>query len=552
MMLQTGNESIRFKPRPVEGVSLNDGQEPEWYILDGQQRLTSLFQAILLGRAVETQDSRGKKIKRFYYINIGMALNLDADREEAIIGLPEDKKVRNFRGEVLEDFSSPEKEYEVGLFPLTKILDCADWRSDFEEYWDYEREKIILFNSFEKEVIKRFEQYQLPLITLRKEIPKEAVCRVFEKVNTGGVSLTVFELLTATFAADDFNLRKDWKVRKNSFDKDSYQNIQHFESTDFLQGITLLSTYDRRQQFLQEGHEGEKIPGISCKRKDILKLSLDDYRTWADRFDAGVKRASRFLSTQKIFSARDVPYRTQLTPLSAILAILGEEAENDGVRQKLAQWYWCGVLGEQYGSAIETRSAKDLPEVIDWIHGGQLPSTIMEANFNEERLLSLRTRNSAAYKGLYALLIKDGCQDFRSGDTINVQQYFDDKIDIHHIFPHKWCDENSINMNLCNSILNKTPLSARTNRIIGGRAPSEYITRVQHGANIDDERMGEILRSHAIEPELLRANDFKGFIEHRKMALLKRIEGAIGKQVIREQELNRDSNGSGLLPSNVT
>ena len=82
--------------------------------------------------------------------------------------------------------------------------------------------------------------------------------------------------------------------------------------------------------------------------------------------------------------------------------------------------------------------------------------------------------------------------------------------------------------------------------------PSEYITRVQHGANIDDERMGEILRSHAIEPELLRANDFKGFIEHRKMALLKRIEGAIGKQVIREQELNRDSNGSGLLPSNVT
>lgn len=142
---------------------------------------------------------------------------------------------------------------------------------------------------------------------------------------------------------------------------------------------------------------------------------------------------------QKIFAARDLPYRTQLTPLAAILAILGDRADNDGVRAKLARWYWCGVFGELYGGAIETRFAKDLPEVLNWIDGEPHPATITDANFARERLFTLQTRNSAAYKGLYALLLQHGGLDFRTGDPIDVQMYFDDKIDIHHIFPQDWC-----------------------------------------------------------------------------------------------------------------
>ena len=71
-----------------------------------------------------------------------------------------------------------------------------------------------LFNTFESQVIKRFEQYHIPIIKLFNSTPKEAVCLVFEKVNTGGVALNVFELLTATFAADNFQLRDDWRARE--------------------------------------------------------------------------------------------------------------------------------------------------------------------------------------------------------------------------------------------------------------------------------------------------------------------------------------------------
>ncbi len=64
------------------------------------------------------------------------------------------------------------------------------------------------------------------------------------------------------------------------------------------------------------------------------------------------------------------------------------------------QWFWCGVFGELYGSANETRYALDLPQVIDWIkNNGPKPKTIYDANFSPSRLHTLRTRNSAAYKG---------------------------------------------------------------------------------------------------------------------------------------------------------
>jgi Protein of unknown function DUF262 len=231
MLLRAGGDSLRFKQRPIEGATPPSSDRPERLILDGQQRLTSLFQSLLLGRAVLTRDQRGKSIERWYYIDIRMALDPSADREEAIVSLPADRVIRSFRNEVVEDYSTPEHEYQAMLFPLSKVFDSADWRSGFFAYWDYDKEQIKLWDRFEREVIKRFEQYHLPVIELAKETPKEAVCQVFEKVNTGGVTLTVFELLTATFAADDFDLRSDWEHRQGRLA--AHKVLEGFSNTDF-------------------------------------------------------------------------------------------------------------------------------------------------------------------------------------------------------------------------------------------------------------------------------------------------------------------------------
>jgi uncharacterized protein with ParB-like and HNH nuclease domain len=238
MLLETGNENVKFKPRIVEGVSDTKFKRPDYLILDGQQRLTSLFQALKAEQAAATRDTRGTEIKRWYYIDMVKALEGGFDRDDAIFSVPDDRKLRNFRGEIIYDYSDPKFEYEACVFPFAHILYSSDWRTGFEEHFDYDKEKVKLFNAFDREVVKRFEQYQVPVIQLTKETPKQAVCQVFEKVNTGGVPLTVFELLTATFAADDYRLRDDWEEKKQIFK--SKKVLERLGTTEFLQAISLL------------------------------------------------------------------------------------------------------------------------------------------------------------------------------------------------------------------------------------------------------------------------------------------------------------------------
>ena len=90
-------------------------------------------------------------------------------------------------------------------------------------------------------------------------------------------------------------------------------------------------------------------------------------------------------------------------------------------------------------------------------------------------------------------------RDFRTGEPIKDQTFFDDhQIDIHHIFPERWCKDNDRDPATYNSVINKTAISARTNRQIGGRAPSEYLPAVERAAGIEPGRMDDILASHCI------------------------------------------------------
>ncbi len=189
-----------------------------------------------LDRPVQTRDQRGRPIKRWYYINMRLALDPNADLEEAVVSLPEDRQIKRFGREVVEDYSTPEREYEAMLFPLSKVFDTFEWRVGFDRFWGHDPEKAELWNEFEKSFVKRFEQYPVPVIELDKDTPKEAVCQVFEKVNTGGVTLTVFELLTATFTADNHPLRQDWEQRQRAIH--ARPVLAGVSNTDFIQAVT--------------------------------------------------------------------------------------------------------------------------------------------------------------------------------------------------------------------------------------------------------------------------------------------------------------------------
>ncbi len=506
-------------------MTVEPDTKPEYLILDGQQRMTSLYMALLSGKPVPTQTQKGLPIQRVYYLDISRCLNPDEDRVDAVMSLAADRRITSDFGRQVDlDVSTTEKEYKQGLFPLGSLLDQAQyntWRRGFQRHHRANEAKLDQFDAFEAEILGRFNSYRIPTIELLKNTPKEAVCQVFEKVNTGGVTLTVFELVTAIFAAESFNLRRDWDQRKNRIYE--HEVLEGLDATSFLTAVTLLTSYRRSTQ--------RPELAVSCKRRDVLKLSLGEYRQNADAIEQSLKRAARFLAREKVFDTRSLPYSTQLIPLSSMCAVLGDQFEQDAVRRKLSQWFWSGVFGELYGGANETRFAIDVPDVIAWIRGGDLPRTVRDASFSPTRLLTIQTRLSAAYKGLMALLMKEGSHDFLSGDPIEISNYFDLNIDIHHIFPRAYCERLNLSRTLWNSAVNKAPLSSRSNRVIGGKAPSVYLNSIEQNHQMPGDRLDEILRSHQIEPALLRADAFEEFIRDRAGKLLDLIEQAMGKAV---------------------
>src|SRR5699024_5624094 len=192
----------------------------------------------------------------------------------------------------------------------------------------------------------------------------------------------------------------------------------------------------------------------------------------------------------------------------------------------------CGILGEMYGGSTETRFARDLPEVVAWAKGSSTqPRTVEEAQFTPGRLDTLRTRNSAAYKGLYALLLQHDVTDLRTGEKIKESTYFDHAVDIHHVFPQKWCVAQGVERKWYDSIVNKTPLSAKTNRAIGGHAPDKYLDQLEMVTKVGGEEMDRLLEAHLIDPVHLRKNDFEAFYAARSAALLDLVAEVMGKPV---------------------
>ena len=563
LTLQTGGE-VDFKPRVLEGVP-DDQAKPDELLLDGQQRMTSLYQSAFSDAAVRTRNPRGTEVDRFYYIDIRRALSAGADIEECIVGVPKDKILRtNFGKDIELDISRQELEFDLHMFPLNRVFYSKYWMNAYLSHWKEKGEdQLEMYLAFDDQVIERISRYEMPVIRLDRKNTREEICLVFEKVNVGGKKLDAFELLTAIFAADKYDLREDWnglldkskpRRRERIIGSPNKRDVLiNLASTDFLQSCTLLHTRDLRVAKAEEGLEGKELPQVSCRCDALLGLPLPGYQQHANAVEAGFIEAGNFLNEHKIIWHKDVPYPPLIVGLSAAFAFLGKEAQNAAAKAKITRWFWSVTLGELFGSSTESRLARDVPELVDWIRdsGGE-PRALNEAVFQQERLRSFRMRRSAAYKGIHALLMQNGCRDFVSGRPTDIMTFFNDRIDIHHVFPQKWCKNHGIEPGTFNSFINKTPLSYASNREIGGVAPSTYLKRIEERHGLTSDQLDVAFRTHLIEPEHLRNDDLDAFFQARRVALSEINGSAMGKSVVlelghdeKEQEVDLDDDDMG-------
>jgi hypothetical protein len=296
--------------------------------------------------------------------------------------------------------------------------------------------------------------------------------------------------------------------------------MEGVDETAFLTTITLYTTYNSNKM-------------TTCKKKDVLALSYEDYKKNKISVLEGYKMARKFLLSQYVFRKRDLPYTTQLIPLAAICAVIGNNNFNlPRTKKILSKWFWCGIMGEMYGGANETRYAIDIEDVVADIQGKESQNrTINSAYFSATRLLSLQTRNSAAYKGIMALVYREKCCDFMQGTTMDIVKSMDQSPDIHHIFPEAYCIKKNYKREKWNSIVNKTPLLPESNRQIGGEAPSVYITKIMKKADIDEHELRSRIESHLIDYNSFICDDFNTYFIARAKAIMKVIEDAMGKSI---------------------
>lgn len=478
LLLMQSGASV-FAPREFEEAPKLK-QSPAYMALDGQQRLTSLYQAF-----------RGVGTHRFF-------VNL----RELIDGEEVDEAVEVYPSKQVKVWATIEGQARSLAIPLERLTDFTAWRDDVldlrPEIGDERKQLREQLNALEKRIVKPVEAYVFPVTTLSKDTPVEAVCTIFETLNRTGVKLSAFELVTARAFAKEVQLRAKW-------DEALAQNpiLGDFEVDPYyvLQSIAVLSSG-------------------SAKRSAVLKLPVTDVLEHWDAVTSGMANGLKLLRDEcGVLVDRWLPYKTMLVTLGAIWPTVDEATGPaiGGRRAKLRRWFWCCCFSSWYANSPNSQAEGDTLALRAWLNGGAEPAAVASFSFDSARWFDVTPRQRALYQSTIALLMSQKALDFHLGTPLDRSLIEGQSVDDHHIFPQAWLRENKLD-DMLDTVLNHTLIDKITNIRISKKSPSTYLREMR------DElpNLGPILRSHGLpdsdESELWR-DDFGGFLVWRKAHL---------------------------------
>jgi hypothetical protein len=490
-----------FAAREFEGAPALDGAKHTFLVLDGQQRLTSLYQAFY-----------GVGEHR-YFLDLGK-LKDGADFEEAIFHERATTKWAKTR----EDFEIQAKEL---LLPLSVLKGGAggfgQWgRKVARQLADKERIELEdALDGIEQKWIQAIDDYHFPVVTLSDKTEPDALCTIFETLNRTGVKLSVFELLTARFWPQNINLRDLWEKSL-----ETYPIIKDFDVDPYyvLQSIALAS---------------RKAP--SCKRGEVLNLAPTDIQSWWQPVVAGLATGLSILRDDcKVMLPKWIPYQTMLAPLAAVLAKSGmpKTAEAGAQREKLKRWFWCAVFGQAYESSPNSQSAKDVVELTAWFAGGPTPESVKSLRFDPKALRDVTPRQRSIYRGTICMILGTGtgARDFHTQSIITGNLMNEEGIDDHHVFPDDFLlkKKGVAAARTRDCVLNRTLIDRTTNQMISNRAPSDYLDEIRKtpGFSLDI-----VLGSHCLptgDGSPLFSDDFDAFLAWRMERLWQEIQRVTG------------------------
>ncbi|HOU00338.1 MAG TPA: DUF262 domain-containing protein [Anaerolineaceae bacterium] len=496
-----------FAAREFEGAPKLNGQRHTFLVLDGQQRLTSLYQAFY-----------GVGEHR-YYLDMKKLLK-GADFEDAIFHI----RATTRWVAAHDTFDLQAKEL---VLPLSVLEGGAgnfgQWSRRVARKLS-DQERIALedaLDDVENRWIKTIDDYRFPVVTLSDKTEAPALCTIFETLNRTGVKLSVFELLTARFWPQNIRLRELWDNARQT-----YPIIVDFEVDPYyiLQAIALVS---------------RKSP--SCKRSDVLNLKPEDINKWWDAVVQGLALGLEILRDDcSVVSPQWLPYQTMLVPLAAVLAKVGSNktAAAGAQREQLKRWFWCAVFGQAYESSPNSQAAKDVTDLLTWLAGGEPAETVTTLHFNPRVLRDITPRQRSVYRGIICLILSNQARDFHTQAVITGKLLSEQGIDDHHIFPAKFLEKQGWTVpQTRDCVLNRTLIDRTTNQMISDRPPSKYMADIRDTPGFPFDA---VLTSHCLPtgPDApFWTDDYERFLTLREARLwedIKRVTGLVG---VEDQEI---------------
>ncbi len=528
---------------PIYGHTGNGN--PEYIVLDGQQRLTALYYACL------APDIRlpNRANRAFFFIRVDSFMAEDYDT--AFFYEWESRHWSNV-------LTNVERQFDAHLFPLEVIgadgWELAGWVMGYEKHWQDKvaeaeatghvnaaREAMIHvdnareFGAHLKEITA---EYQVSYIELNQDLAIDKVCDIFTQINSKGVRLDSFDLINALLKPKGLQLKHMWRAAEARL---------QFAETDKMNVYILQVMSILAQAYCSPKYLYYLLPGVDkpirkadgSRSTETLIHTADEFEGRWNRAVASLESALKILQHPHEFGAISASYLPYVSILPVFAALQAHVKTVDPNRQldaqrKVRHWYWASVFTNRYSGSVESTSTRDYLDVTAWIDGAASePSALLEFK-HRFRNLELRKeirRGTSVYNGVFNLLIIQGVRDWMTG-TVPLH----DELDDHHIVPASWA-ENLPERNLIHTILNRTPLTPETNRhVINSRLPNEYLPDLieQNG----EQQVRAILESHFISSAALEvllrdpftAADFEAFIAERQRTIQHAIESLLIKE----------------------
>ncbi len=517
----------------------------EYIVLDGQQRLTALYYAFF-APDVPLPDRSNRFV---YFVHVDKFMNEEYD--DAF----NHEWLSSRVAKILENRTAQFAEH---IFPFSIVGDdgweLSNWVQGYEKYWkDAVSSARIEDNdetvqsaemhaanakAFGKHLRSITDQYQVSYIELDRELEIDKVCDIFTKINSRGVRLDMFDLVNALLKPKGLLLKHMWRNAKTrlEFVDSEKMNVYILQVMSILRQAYCSPKY---LYYLLPGQEKQVRDADGTRRKEILVPNVEEFeKRWHQAVDA-LERAINLLRHPQEFgavSSKYLPYVSILPVFAALqehVKTCPTQLQFDAQR-KIRHWYWASVFTERYSGAVESTSSRDFLDVKAWVQDDGAEPVLIQEFKNRLRSMELRQnvrRGASVYNGIFNLLVLQGARDWFTG---NIPQH--DDLDDHHIVPSSWGAKN-LSGNAIGTILNRTPLTAGTNRkVIGDKLPNAYLPELieQHG----EKDVLAMLETHFISPTALKIllrdpftpDDFEDFITERQRTLQDAIETLLVKE----------------------